>query len=381
MIELVFFISPLLALNLILINGCLKKDLSKLQYILLALILGIIGYFSNPFKDWDLNQHYIMFKRIKDYKNWDEFVKHFLSWKNDYIYIVYYYLKNIMNEKIIGAFSMLIFNFSLVFYTIKSTKYNNLLEKSFLIKASIILFLSFGIFPFWFFSGVRFPIALGMFILGNYYQILKRDKKFYIYYIISTLFHFSMFLPITIIVVIFRLKEKVIKKINIILFLIPLKIILGYISEIFLRFGYRNIYNRYIEYFYGKWSILGFSNVSNYKVSLISLVYFFILYLISYKIKGVSRKIRGIYLFCLIFSLKFLTIPILFERYTRSFIGIYIFFMTYILSKTKNNLLKYGVIFINILFALLHTWLIRKHLIVFDEKIIIVNIFYILKNI
>ena len=205
---LVFAISPILGFPLMVIEIYRKN---KSSVVLISLLLALLSFYWVPPSYFD-KAHYIVFYEEYKHLDFSSFLSTVLSKKADFIFYLILYLCASLNIKFyfcIGFITFITSYFIHDFFFKMSSIFT--VDKSTFIWffLGITISISFA----YFFSGIRFYLAISIFLKSLFYLNTKQKKKFIFLFILSVMTHFGTiaFLPAILLHSVFNKKARIIK--------------------------------------------------------------------------------------------------------------------------------------------------------------------------
>lgn len=343
----IFLFNPFIGVLISIYKVICKKE-NKKYLILIAIYYGFFGLIYLSSLTGDIRYHYGVFKHIFKQNN-KEFIK-FLSYEKDYLIFIYYkILSNFTsNPRWIGFFSAIL-SYGIPYYLIVDFGHKNKLKK-YEILIFILLFL--GVTPSYRFSGMRNYNAICLFSLAVYTIDVLKNKRGYVYIILSPLLHISMLVPVLIYFLSKYIKLNKLKVIYSLIFSIILikfsKIILLKTLILFPEFS------RYmIIYIEGEHAI---KVAASWIVVLISYIFFFGVYILFYFKILQKNNLKGLgffkFLICYFSIISIFSFSdTMYNRYSENIIPLLIVSMIYIYVAyfKKNKILLISIFIFSLL--------------------------------
>lgn len=282
----------------ILLFGIYKDKKNYIWYMSgIILNLALIGYYYIPNISNDLYRHFIRMDMLRDMS-----ISEVLRYQPLIIQNLWFYLISLTNNYNLLPFTAIIITFYFTLKPLLDFGKNEKLSNRKLI-CFVILILAW-MHLIWPISGVRNSVAIALFFYGLYKEFIKNDniKRSYIYYILSTLIHYSVF-----VLIILRIIIKVFKKIDskfmgiLLLWGVFTNVIIGVINKINVPY-LEQVANKAIAYT----GYTGFSNFGLFNIGIMlifCMVYIYYFYKLKKTNKEVFYKYESFYKFGLVLSL------------------------------------------------------------------------------
>ncbi len=207
--SILFIISPILSMPVVLLGLFLEKKHKRYYCFLLSVMIGIICYYIVPNQGMDITRYYEYLDQIR-YLPITEALKGISNQTEVITNIFFYLISQLNNNSLIVFFSSLIYYNILFYIIIDYCKIKELTNKQ------INMIIIYAMITIWIIPnilGIRYAIAMVVFLLAIYLDIVKQKKNI-IYkslYIVPIFIHSStvLFLIMRLILLISNRKTKI----------------------------------------------------------------------------------------------------------------------------------------------------------------------------
>ncbi len=207
--SILFIISPILSMPVVLLGLFLEKKHKRYYCFLLSVMIGIICYYIVPNQGMDITRYYEYLDQIR-YLPITEALKGISNQTEIITNIFFYLISQLNNNSLVVFFSSIIYYNILFYIIIDYCKIKELTNKQ------INMIIIYAMITIWIISnilGIRYAIAMVVFLLAIYLDIVKQKKNiiYKLLYIIPILIHSStiLFLIIRLILLISNRKTKI----------------------------------------------------------------------------------------------------------------------------------------------------------------------------
>lgn len=207
--SILFIISPILSMPVVLLGLFLEKKHKRYYCFLLSVMIGIICYYIVPNQGMDITRYYEYLDQIR-YLPITEALKGISNQTEVITNIFFYLISQLNNNSLIVFFSSLIYYNILFYIIIDYCKIKELTNKQ------INMIIIYAMITIWIIPnilGIRYAIAMVVFLLAIYLDIVKQKKNiiYKLLYIIPIFIHSStvLFLIMRLILLISNRKTKI----------------------------------------------------------------------------------------------------------------------------------------------------------------------------
>lgn len=207
--SILFIISPILSMPVVLLGLFLEKKHKRYYCFLLSVMIGIICYYIVPNQGMDITRYYEYLDQIR-YLPITEALKGISNQTEIITNIFFYLISQLNNNSLVVFFSSIIYYNILFYIIIDYCKIKELTNKQ------INMIIIYAMITIWIIPnilGIRYAIAMVVFLLAIYLDIVKQKKNiiYKLLYIIPILIHSStiLFLIIRLILLISNRKTKI----------------------------------------------------------------------------------------------------------------------------------------------------------------------------
>lgn len=207
--SILFIISPILSMPVVLLGLFLEKKHKRYYCFLLSVMIGIICYYIVPNQGMDITRYYEYLDQIR-YLPITEALKGISNQTEVITNIFFYLISQLNNNSLIVFFSSLIYYNILFYIIIDYCKIKELTNKQ------INMIIIYAMITIWIIPnilGIRYAIAMIVFLLAIYLDIVKQKKNiiYKLLYIVPIFIHSStiLFLIMRLILLISNKKTKI----------------------------------------------------------------------------------------------------------------------------------------------------------------------------
>ena len=207
--SILFIISPILSMPVVLLGLFLEKKHKRYYCFLLSVMIGIICYYIVPNQGMDITRYYEYLDQIR-YLPITEALKGISNQTEVITNIFFYLISQLNNNSLIVFFSSLIYYNILFYIIIDYCKIKELTNKQ------INMIIIYAMITIWIIPnilGIRYAIAMVVFLLAIYLDIVKQKKNiiYKLLYIVPIFIHSStiLFLIMRLILLISNKKTKI----------------------------------------------------------------------------------------------------------------------------------------------------------------------------
>lgn len=207
--SILFIISPILSMPVVLLGLFLEKKHKRYYCFLLSVMIGIICYYIVPNQGMDTTRYYEYLDQIR-YLPITEALKGISNQTEVITNIFFYLISQLNNNSLIVFFSSLIYYNILFYIIIDYCKIKELTNKQ------INMIIIYAMITIWIIPnilGIRYAIAMVVFLLAIYLDIVKQKKNiiYKLLYIVPIFIHSStvLFLIMRLILLISNRKTKI----------------------------------------------------------------------------------------------------------------------------------------------------------------------------
>lgn len=207
--SILFIISPILSMPVVLLGLFLEKKHKRYYCFLLSVMIGIICYYIVPNQGMDITRYYEYLDQIR-YLPITEALKGISNQTEVITNIFFYLISQLNNNSLIVFFSSLIYYNILFYIIIDYCKIKELTNKQ------INMIIIYAMITIWIIPnilGIRYAIAMVVFLLAIYLDIVKQKKNiiYKLLYIVPIFIHSStvLFLIMRLILLISNRKTKI----------------------------------------------------------------------------------------------------------------------------------------------------------------------------
>lgn len=207
--SILFIISPILSMPVVLLGLFLEKKHKRYYCFLLSVMIGIICYYIVPNQGMDITRYYEYLDQIR-YLPITEALKGISNQAEVITNIFFYLISQLNNNSLIVFFSSLIYYNILFYIIIDYCKIKELTNKQ------INMIIIYAMITIWIIPnilGIRYAIAMVVFLLAIYLDIVKQKKNiiYKLLYIVPIFIHSStvLFLIMRLILLISNRKTKI----------------------------------------------------------------------------------------------------------------------------------------------------------------------------
>lgn len=207
--SILFIISPILSMPVVLLGLFLEKKHKRYYCFLLSVMIGIICYYIVPKQGMDLTRYYEYLDEIR-YLPITEALKGISSQTEIITNLFFYAISQLNNNSLVVFFSSIIYYNILFYIIIDYCKIKELTNKQ------INMIIIYAMITIWIIPnilGIRYAIAMVVFLLAIYLDIVKQRKNiiYKLLYIVPIFIHSStiLFLIMRLILLISNRKTKI----------------------------------------------------------------------------------------------------------------------------------------------------------------------------
>ncbi|MEE0127103.1 MAG: EpsG family protein [Clostridia bacterium] len=207
--SILFIISPILSMPVVLLGLFLEKKHKRYYCFLLSVMIGIICYYIVPNQGMDISRYYEYLDEIR-YLPITEALKGISSQTEIITNLFFYVISQLNNNSLVVFFSSLIYYNILFYIIIDYCKIKDLTNKQ------INMIIIYAMITIWIIPnilGIRYAIAMVVFLLAIYLDMVKQKKNiiYKLLYILPILIHSStiLFLIMRLILLISNRKTKI----------------------------------------------------------------------------------------------------------------------------------------------------------------------------
>lgn len=207
--SILFIISPILSMPVVLVGLFLEKKHKRYYCFLLSVMIGIICYYIVPNRGMDISRYYEYLDEIR-YLPITEALKGISSQSEIITNLFFYVISQLNNNSLVVFFSSLIYYNILFYIIIDYCKIKDLTNKQ------INMIIIYAMITIWIIPnilGIRYAIAMVVFLLAIYLDMVKQKKNiiYKLLYILPIFIHSStiLFLIMRLILLISNRKTKI----------------------------------------------------------------------------------------------------------------------------------------------------------------------------